>query len=86
MEVERLKGLNRCGTAEKSTLGDVADLPALVDPASSALDRLASCTRITLKMQHVKQKLDSVLVSRHAAGSRFGLLGYLEMDGISQFS
>ncbi|XP_023695063.2 jouberin isoform X1 [Paramormyrops kingsleyae] len=82
MEVERLKGLNRCGTADRNTLRDVADLPALMDPASSAssaLDRLASATRITLKMQHVKQKLDSVLNSHQNPSA----LDSYEQGGVS---
>ncbi|XP_048831105.1 jouberin isoform X2 [Brienomyrus brachyistius] len=79
MEVGRLKGLNRSGTADRNTLRDVADLPGLMDPTPSALDRLASTTRITLKMQHVKQKLDSVLNSHQNPSA----LDFYEQGGVS---
>ncbi|KAG7465735.1 hypothetical protein MATL_G00156670 [Megalops atlanticus] len=61
MEVETMKGTSRAGSTDTKTGRSSATLAAFQDPTAPAMDRFASAARVTLKMQHVKQKLDSVL-------------------------
>ncbi|XP_036398069.1 jouberin [Megalops cyprinoides] len=61
MEVETMKGTSRAGSTDTKTGRSSATLAAFQDPTAPAMDRFASAARVTLKMQQVKQKLDSVL-------------------------
>ncbi|KAJ8399446.1 hypothetical protein AAFF_G00411580 [Aldrovandia affinis] len=63
MEVESMKGLNRTGSTDTRMFRNTecSNLATFQDPTASAMDRFASAARVSLKMQHVKQKLDSVL-------------------------
>ncbi|XP_030644638.1 jouberin [Chanos chanos] len=65
LEVESLRGLSRSETVESKTGRNTSDLLAFQDPTASGMDRFASAARVSLKMQRVKQKLDSVLDSSH---------------------
>ncbi|XP_035271774.1 jouberin isoform X2 [Anguilla anguilla] len=61
MELESMKGMNRIGSTDTRTFQTTSNLAAFRDPTAAAMDRFASTARMSLKMQHVKQKLDSVL-------------------------
>uniref|UniRef100_A0A8C9VD14 Osteoclast-stimulating factor 1 n=1 Tax=Scleropages formosus TaxID=113540 RepID=A0A8C9VD14_SCLFO len=63
MEVESMKGLKQRSPAETGALRNTSDTAAFPESStSSTVDRFARAARLSLKMQHVKQKLDSVLV------------------------
>lgn len=53
-----MRVLNRTDT----TVRNQAELPAIKDVSASGMDRFASAARMSVKMQRVKNKLDSVLV------------------------
>lgn len=57
-----MRVLNRSDTAVSKTLRNQTEILAFQDTSASGMDRFASAARISLKMQRVKQKLDSVLV------------------------
>ncbi|XP_018587251.2 jouberin [Scleropages formosus] len=62
MEVESMKGLKQRSPAETGALRNTSDTAAFPESStSSTVDRFARAARLSLKMQHVKQKLDSVL-------------------------
>ncbi|MGH0140565.1 UNVERIFIED_CONTAM: hypothetical protein FKN15_030492 [Acipenser sinensis] len=66
MEAESMKELtgSRVTTVPKGPriLSSTSDDPTLQDSTMSSMDRFASAARISLNLQRVKQKLDSVLV------------------------
>ncbi len=56
--------LSRSASADTKTIRNTPDLPMLQDiPAASAMDQFAQAARLALKMQSVKEQLDSVLVN-----------------------
>uniref|UniRef100_A0A668AN07 Abelson helper integration site 1 n=1 Tax=Myripristis murdjan TaxID=586833 RepID=A0A668AN07_9TELE len=64
LEVQDMKGASRSVSAESKTLRTTPDPSVLQDTSvSAALDQYAQATRLSLKMQRVKEKLDSVLVN-----------------------
>ncbi|RXN00136.1 Jouberin [Acipenser ruthenus] len=69
MEAESMKELSgsRVTTVPKGPriLSSTSDDPTLQDSTMSSMDRFASAARISLNLQRVKQKLDSVLVPMH---------------------
>ncbi|XP_061086988.1 jouberin isoform X2 [Conger conger] len=86
MEVESMKGMNRTGSVDTGTLQTLSNVATFQDSTVTAMDRFASTARMSLKMQHVKQKLDSVLNPRQnisavdyrydqGGGSDIGYLG-----------
>lgn len=57
---------SRSASVDPKTIRNTPDTPALLDTsAASALDQFAQAARLALKMQCVKERLDSVLVSVH---------------------
>lgn len=55
---------SRSASADTRIIRNTPDPPALQDTsAASALDHFAQSTRLALKMQCVKEQLDSVLVN-----------------------
>lgn len=63
LELESLRVLNKSDTGVSKTLRNQAEILAFQDASVSGMDRFASAARMSIKMQRVKQKLDSVLVS-----------------------
>ncbi|XP_066525055.1 jouberin [Hoplias malabaricus] len=59
MDLESIRGLNRSENGDKMVRNQSE--PPFQDTTASGFDRFASAARMSLKMQHVKQKLDSVL-------------------------
>lgn len=57
-----MRVLNRSDTAASKPLRNQTGILAFQDASASGMDRFASAARLSLKMQRVKQKLDSVLV------------------------
>uniref|UniRef100_A0A8B9LS78 SH3 domain-containing protein n=1 Tax=Astyanax mexicanus TaxID=7994 RepID=A0A8B9LS78_ASTMX len=62
MDLESLRGLSKSETADNKTARNQSDLLPFQDTSASGVDRFASAARMSLKMQRVKQKLDSVIV------------------------
>ncbi|KAL4624023.1 jouberin [Arapaima gigas] len=61
MEVESMKGLKQSNPADGGTLRDTSETAVFPESSASATtDGFASAARLSLKMQRVKQKLDSV--------------------------
>lgn len=69
LEVHNIKAASatsRSASADTKTIRNTPDPSALQDTsAASALDQFAQATRLALKMQCVKEQLDSVLVNTH---------------------
>ncbi|XP_072545450.1 jouberin isoform X2 [Salminus brasiliensis] len=61
MDLESLRGLNKSEPADHRTARNQSELLPFPDTSASGVDRFASAARLSLKMQRVKQKLDSVL-------------------------
>ncbi|KAK2843479.1 hypothetical protein Q7C36_011694 [Tachysurus vachellii] len=61
LELESMRVLNRSDTAVGKTSRNQTEILAFQDSPAYAMDRFASAARMSLKMQRVKQKLDSVL-------------------------
>ncbi|XP_057200558.1 jouberin [Triplophysa rosa] len=64
MEVESLRGMNRTEFADRKNPSEVTTFQ---NPSASGMDRFASTARVSLKIQRVKQKLDSVLEPRRSS-------------------
>ncbi|XP_061599322.1 jouberin [Cololabis saira] len=63
LEMQSIKAASRSVSADTWTFRNTPDLATLRDTsASSALDQFAHAARLALKMQSVKEQLDSVLV------------------------
>ncbi|KAL1257510.1 hypothetical protein QQF64_010754 [Cirrhinus molitorella] len=60
MEVESLRGLSQSENLE-SRMSRNSEVMTFQNPSATGMDRFASTARVSLKMQRVKQKLDSVL-------------------------
>lgn len=66
LEVHNIKAASRSASADTKTIRNTPDPPALQDTATAAaMDQFAQTTRLALKMQCVKEQLDSVLVNTH---------------------
>uniref|UniRef100_A0AAR2LHW6 SH3 domain-containing protein n=1 Tax=Pygocentrus nattereri TaxID=42514 RepID=A0AAR2LHW6_PYGNA len=61
LDLESVRGLNRSETVGNKTARNQSELLPFQDTSASGVDRFASAARMSLKMQRVKQKLDSVL-------------------------
>uniref|UniRef100_A0A671NBD6 Jouberin n=1 Tax=Sinocyclocheilus anshuiensis TaxID=1608454 RepID=A0A671NBD6_9TELE len=62
MEVESLRGLSRSEYLDSKTGRNSSEVMTFQTLSATSMDRFASTARVSLKMQRVKQKLDSVLV------------------------
>ncbi|XP_060790422.1 jouberin isoform X1 [Neoarius graeffei] len=72
LELESMRVLNRSDTAVSKTLRNPTKILAFQDTSASGMDRFASAARMSLKMQRVKQKLDSVLEPhRNTSGTEY---------------
>lgn len=66
MEVHSMKAASRSASEDIKTVLNTPDPLALQDRSiSAAMDQFAQATRLALKMQCVKEQLDSVLVNAH---------------------
>ncbi|KAK3537794.1 hypothetical protein QTP70_018932 [Hemibagrus guttatus] len=82
LELESMRELNRSDTAVSKTLRNQTEILAFQDASASGMDRFASAARMSLKMQRVKQKLDTVLEPhRNTSG-----MEYLYDQGFAYFS
>lgn len=65
LEVHNIKAASRSISTDTRTIRNTPDPAALQDrmSAASAMDQFAQATRLALKMQCVKEQLDSVLVN-----------------------
>ena len=64
--VKAASTVSRAASVDTKTIRNTPDPPALQDTSSAlALDQFAQATRLSLKMQYVKEQLDSALVSIH---------------------
>lgn len=70
LEMHNAKSVSAASRSVASRAASVDDksfrnTPNPDTPAASALDQFAQTTRLAIKMQNVKEQLDSVLVSEH---------------------
>ncbi|XP_068437045.1 jouberin isoform X2 [Clinocottus analis] len=79
LEAHNLKAASRSASTDARTLRNTPDPPALHDTAST-MDQFAQATRLALKMQSVKERLDSVL-EPHQKSSTSGYM--YEQDRMS---
>ncbi len=63
MEVESLRGLSRSDNLDSKMGRNSSEVMTFQNSSATSMDRFASTARVSLKMQRVKQKLDSVLVN-----------------------
>ncbi|XP_051724812.1 jouberin [Ctenopharyngodon idella] len=61
MEVESLRGLSRSENLDSKTGRNSSEVTTFQNSSATGMDQFASTARVSLKMQRVKQKLDSVL-------------------------
>nr|XP_040056138.1 jouberin isoform X1 [Gasterosteus aculeatus aculeatus]XP_040056139.1 jouberin isoform X1 [Gasterosteus aculeatus aculeatus] len=62
LEVHNIKAASRSASADTRTMRNTPDPPALQDTSlASTMDQFAQATRLAMKMQCVKEQLDSVL-------------------------
>nr|XP_046165040.1 jouberin [Oncorhynchus gorbuscha]XP_046165041.1 jouberin [Oncorhynchus gorbuscha] len=61
LEVESLKGHSRSGSADTKMFRNTSDPVTFQDTSGAAMDCFARAARLSMKMQRVKDKLDSVL-------------------------
>uniref|UniRef100_A0A673K699 Jouberin-like n=1 Tax=Sinocyclocheilus rhinocerous TaxID=307959 RepID=A0A673K699_9TELE len=61
MSVESLRGLSRSDNLDSKTGRNSSEVTTFQNTSATSMDRFASTARVSLKMQRVKQKLDSVL-------------------------
>ncbi|XP_027028556.1 jouberin [Tachysurus fulvidraco] len=72
LELESMRVLNKSDTAVGKTSRNQTEILAFQDSSAYGIDRFASAARMSLKMQRVKQKLDSVLDShRNTTGMEY---------------
>ncbi|XP_056151400.1 jouberin [Lampris incognitus] len=60
LEVQSIRGVSQSASEDTKPLRDLSE-PAVLNNTSLAMDQYAQATRLALKMQRVKEKLDSVL-------------------------
>ncbi|KAM9341563.1 jouberin [Symphorus nematophorus] len=86
LEVHNLKAMSttsRSASVDTKTILNTPDPPALQDTSgASAMDQFAQATRLALKMQCVKEQLDSVLET-HQRSSTSGYIYEQDKMGIS---
>ncbi|XP_017555368.1 jouberin [Pygocentrus nattereri] len=81
LDLESVRGLNRSETVGNKTARNQSELLPFQDTSASGVDRFASAARMSLKMQRVKQKLDSVLEPyRNPSGMEY----FYEQGSMSQ--
>ncbi|KAM3871163.1 jouberin [Diretmus argenteus] len=79
LEVQNMKGVSRSTSVDTRTLRNTPDL-SMYTSASSAMDQYAQATRLSLKMQRVKEKLNSVLEPQQSSSA----LGFIyEQDKVT---
>uniref|UniRef100_A0A671SMG9 Jouberin-like n=1 Tax=Sinocyclocheilus anshuiensis TaxID=1608454 RepID=A0A671SMG9_9TELE len=61
MSVESLRGSSRSENLDSKTGRNSSEVTTFQNTSATSMDRFASTARVSLKMQRVKQKLDSVL-------------------------
>uniref|UniRef100_A0A8C7CXE4 Jouberin n=1 Tax=Oncorhynchus kisutch TaxID=8019 RepID=A0A8C7CXE4_ONCKI len=71
LEVESLKGHSRSGSADTKMFRNTSDPVTFQDTSGAAMDCFAKAARLSMKMQRVKDKLDSVLVSTNLVVSLY---------------
>uniref|UniRef100_A0A8C7T2A8 Jouberin n=1 Tax=Oncorhynchus mykiss TaxID=8022 RepID=A0A8C7T2A8_ONCMY len=71
LEVESLKGHSRSGSADTKMFRNTSDPVTFQDTSGAAMDCFARAARLSMKMQRVKDKLDSVLVSTNLVVSLY---------------
>uniref|UniRef100_A0A4W5PAX7 Jouberin n=1 Tax=Hucho hucho TaxID=62062 RepID=A0A4W5PAX7_9TELE len=71
LEVESLKGHSRSGSADTKTFRNTSDPVTFQDTSGAAMDCFTRAARLSMKMQRVKDKLDSVLVSTNLVVSLY---------------
>ena len=77
LEVQNMKVLNGTSSSDTKTSKNLSEAVVFQDTsASSSLDQYTQAARMSLKMQRVKDKLDSMLVS-HLASNVQLFDGYL---------
>ncbi|XP_039537758.1 jouberin isoform X1 [Pimephales promelas] len=69
MEVESLRGMSRSDNLDSKTGRNSSEVTTFQNTSATGMDRFASTARVSLKMQRVKQKLDSVLQEPHRSFS-----------------
>lgn len=79
MEVESLRGMNRTEIADSKVGRNPSEVTTFQNSSASGMDRFASTARVSLKMQRVKQKLDSVLEPHRSSPS----VDMYEQGGVS---
>ncbi|XP_070698228.1 jouberin [Pempheris klunzingeri] len=83
LEGHNIKAASRSASADTKTIRNTPDPPALQDTATaSGMDQFAQTTRLALKMQCVKEQLDSVL-EPHQRTSTSGYIYEQEKMGIT---
>ncbi|XP_031703160.1 jouberin [Anarrhichthys ocellatus] len=81
LEVHNMKAASRSASTDARTIRNAPDPPALQDTSvASTMDQFAQATRLALKMQCVKEQLDSVL-EPHQRSSTSGYI--YEQDRVS---
>lgn len=85
LEVHNIKGLSRATSVDPRTVRNTPDSALQPDTpvSSSALDQFTQSTRLALRMQSVKEQLDSVL-EPHRRSSASGLFFEQERKGLTQ--
>lgn len=64
--IKSVSAASRSASVDTRTFRNTPNTPLMADTAAaSALDQFAQTTRLAMKMQCVKEQLDSVLVSTH---------------------
>ncbi|KAJ0062812.1 hypothetical protein NL108_008094 [Boleophthalmus pectinirostris] len=84
LEVHNIKGLSRATSVDPRTVRNTPDSvlhPDTPISSSAALDQFAQSTRLALRMQTVKEQLDSVLET-HQRSSNSGLLFEQDRKGL----
>lgn len=65
--IKAASSVSRSVSADTRTIRNTPDLPALQDASgAAAMDQFAQATRLAMKMQSVKEQLNSVLVNTHS--------------------
>ncbi|XP_038155470.1 jouberin [Cyprinodon tularosa] len=86
LEMQNLKALSRSASLDTKTVRNTPDSVMLQDtPTPSAMDQFAHTARLALKMQSVKERLDSVL-EPHRRASASGLSFDQDKVAMSQTS
>ncbi|KAM4542068.1 jouberin isoform 2-T2 [Odontesthes bonariensis] len=83
LEMHSTKAASRSASTDTRTVRNTPDPAALQDASSSALDQFAHTARLALKMQSVKEHLDSVL-EPHRKSSASGFIYDRDKMGTSQ--